>query len=62
MAETITIPIKEYESLKKKADILNNIVETEQLSATEIRRLEKARRGASITEDEFLKRHPELKG
>ncbi len=62
MAETITIPRREYEDLKKKADILNTIVETEQLSATELRRLERARRGASITEGEFLKRHPEMKG
>lgn len=62
MAETITIPKSEYENLKKKADILSSIVETEKLTASELRRLEKARRGASITEDEFLKRHPELKG
>ncbi|MBI3412740.1 MAG: hypothetical protein HY051_01500 [Candidatus Aenigmarchaeota archaeon] len=62
MAETITIPRREYEDLKKKADIFNTIVETERLSATELRRLEKARRGSSITEGEFLKRHPELKG
>ncbi len=62
MAETVTITRNEYESLKKKADILNNIVETEKLSLGELKRLERARRGASITEDEFLKRHPELKG
>lgn len=62
MAEIVTIPKSEYDSLKKKADILNNIVETEQLSAIELRRLERVRRGASITEEEFLKKHPELKG
>lgn len=60
MAETITLPKKEYETLKHKAELLDNIIETEGLTNEEIMQLEEARLGKSLTEGEFLKKHPEL--
>ncbi len=61
MTETVTLPKKEYESLKHKAELLDNIIETEELTVDEIKNLEEARLGKSLTEEEFLKKHPELK-
>ena len=60
MAETIIVPKKEYEALKHKAELLDSIIETEELSAAEVKELEEARLGKSLTEAEFLKKHPEL--
>ena len=60
MVQTITLPKKEYEALKQKAELLDSIIETEGLTAEEIKELEEARLGKSLTENEFLKKHPEL--
>lgn len=60
MGSTVEIPQSEYNELLKKAKILESIIDTEALTSEELKRLKKARMGPSITEDEFLKRHPEL--
>ncbi len=60
MAKTVTLQKEEYETLKHKAELLDNIIETEGLTEEEIMQLEEARLGKSFTEGEFLKKHPEL--
>ena len=45
--------------MSSAVSILKN--HTENLTDEELERLDKARMGASISEDEFLSRHPELK-
>ena len=60
MSSTVEISRSEYDKLLKKAKILERIMDTEGLTPEELKRLKKARLGPSITEDEFLKRHPEL--
>jgi hypothetical protein len=61
MSSTVSIPKNEYDELLRKANLLNSIVDTENLTDKELERLDKARMGASISEDEFLNRHPELR-
>ncbi|MCK4796909.1 MAG: hypothetical protein KAT05_05970 [Spirochaetes bacterium] len=61
MSSTVSIPQNEYNELLRKANLLNSIVDSENLTDKELERLDKARMGASISEDEFLSRHPELK-
>lgn len=61
MEESISIPKKEYEILIYKSAMYDEIVESEELTQEEIKRLEEARMGKSLTEKEFLKRHPELR-
>ncbi len=60
MSSTVKIPQSEYDDLVKKAKILESIIDTEALNPEELERLKKARMGPSISEEEFLKRHPEL--
>ena len=40
---------------------MNTIIDSESLTLEELERLKRARMGPSITEEEFLKQHPELK-
>ncbi len=60
MSSTVEISRNEYDDLLKKAKVLEKITDTEGLTPEELDRLKKARLGPGITEDEFLKRHPEL--
>jgi len=60
MEEKVSIPKKEYETLMYKSSMYDEIVETEEFTKEDLERLEKARLGKSFTEEEFLKRHPEL--
>lgn len=59
-SENISIPKEEYETLVHKSAIYDQIVESEELTKEEIERLEQARLGKSLTEEEFKKKHPEL--
>ncbi len=61
MSSIISIPQSEYNELLRKASLLNSIIDSENLTPEELERLKKARMGPSITEEEFLNRHPELK-
>ena len=61
MGTTVEISQSKYNKLLEKAKILEKIVDTEGLTSEELERLKKARLGPSITEDDFLKRHPELR-
>ena len=45
--------------MSSAASILQN--HTDKLTDNELERLDKARMGASVSEDDFLSRHPELK-
>ncbi|KCZ72097.1 hypothetical protein ANME2D_01499 [Candidatus Methanoperedens nitroreducens] len=61
MNSTVCIPQSEYNELLQKASLLDSIIDSESLTTEELERLKKARMGPSITEQEFLNRHPELK-
>ncbi len=61
MSSTISIPQNEYNELLRKASLLDIIIDSENLTTEELERLKKARMGPSITEEEFLDRHPELR-
>jgi hypothetical protein len=60
MAESVTIPKDEYDLLKKKADLFDHFIETEELSKKELAKVKKALRGPFMTMSEFLKKHPQL--
>ena len=61
MTETsIRISRDEYNMLKKKADLFDHFVETEELSSKELQKIERAMRGPFMAKSEFLKRHPEI--
>lgn len=61
MQEKVCIPKKEYEVLVYKSSMYDEVVEEEGFTQSELARLEKARLGKSFTEQEFLRRHPELR-
>lgn len=61
MSSTICIPQSEYNELLQKASLLDSIIDSESLTTEELERLKKARMGPSMTEEDFLERHPELK-
>jgi len=60
MSSTICIPQNEYDELLRKASLLNSIIDSENLTTEELERLKKARMGPSMTEEDFLEKHPEL--
>jgi len=60
MVEEITIKKKDYLELKEKAEMFDRYIETEELSDEESKQIKKAMKGPFISEEEFLKRHPEL--
>jgi hypothetical protein len=61
MSETsIIIPKDEYESLKIKADLFDQYIETEELTKEEEIAISKALKGPFLTKSEFLKRHKYL--
>ena len=61
MQKTVTIPMEEYEDLKHKADILEDIVEEEKLTAEDLGEIKRAEKSKRISEAEFYSRHPELR-
>jgi hypothetical protein len=64
MSETVSISKDEYEELKHKSELLNEIIgiiEEEELTAEEIDKIKKAEKSPPMTEEEFLKNHPELR-
>ncbi len=61
MQETVTIPLKEYNELKHKAGVLDEIVEEEGLTIVELEKIKMAERSKKMTEEEFYLKHPELR-
>ncbi|MEE8400775.1 MAG: hypothetical protein V3R86_01295 [Candidatus Hydrothermarchaeaceae archaeon] len=61
MSSTVEIPQSEYNDLIKKAKIMESLIDTESLTPKDLDRLKKARLSPSITEADFLNRHPELR-
>jgi len=57
---SVMIPKDEYEILKKKADLFDHYVETEELSESELSKIHEALKGQLLTKSEFLKRNPDL--
>jgi len=60
MPETVTIKKEEYVELKKKAEEFDKIVDKEGLSEKELKEVIDAQREEGISEEEFLRKHPEL--
>jgi len=60
MGSSISIPKEEYDYLKRKADLFDHFVESEELSKKELQDIKKALKGPFITKSEFLKRYPHL--
>lgn len=58
--ETITIPKREYDSLKRKANLFEHYVESERLSKEELNQIKKALKGPFLSRSEFLRRHTNL--
>ncbi len=61
MDSTVCIPTSKYNELLQKVNLLNTIIGSENLTLEELERLKRARMGPSLTEEDFLKQHPELK-
>jgi hypothetical protein len=60
MVETITIPKEEYLELKKKVAQFDETIDKEGLTQQELNEILKAHKEEGISEEEFLKKHPEL--
>lgn len=60
MGTSIVIPKKEYDFLKKKAELFDHFVESEELTKEELAQIKKSLRGPFLSKAEFLKRHPNL--
>ncbi len=59
-SDTISIPRKEYESLRKKATLFEHFVESEKLTKEELESIQKALNGQTFSKSEFLKKHADL--
>ncbi len=57
---SITVPLEEYELIRKKAELFDQFVESDALSKAELARIKKALKGPFLTKPEFLKRFPHL--
>ena len=60
MGTSVSVSKEEYDELVKKARLFDHYVETEELSAEELRRVKEAMKGPFLTKSEFLKKHTEL--
>lgn len=54
------IPQDEYDLLKQKAELFDKFIETEELTAEEMKMVKKALKGPYMSKSDFLKKHPEL--
>lgn len=61
MAETVTLTMDEYQELKHKAALLEEILEEESLTQAELEKLERAEKSGKMSEAEFFAKHPELR-
>ena len=61
MQETITVPLEEYEELKHKAEILQEIMEEEKLTIQDLEKIKQAEKSRRISKTDFYSRHPELR-
>ena len=60
MSDSITLPREQFELLKRKAELFDHYVETEECSAEELQRIHDALNGPFLSEAEFRKRNPNL--
>jgi len=60
MSDTVAVPKQEYELLKRKADLFDHYVETEELDAAELHIIQNALKGPFLSKTAFLKKHPEV--
>ena len=60
MAETITIEKKEYEKLKEKARLLENIVDEEGLTESELKKIRESEKSKTLPENEAKKKYHEF--
>ena len=56
----VIISKEEYDTIKSKADLFDQFIETEELSKEELAKIKKAMKGPFLTKSEFLKRHSDL--
>ena len=61
MQKTITIPLEDYEDLKHKAELLEEIVGEEELTVTELEKIKRAEKTKKISEADFYSKHRELR-
>jgi len=54
MAETVTIPKREYKALKEKAKAFEMLVDSEGLSEKELARIKAAKKTKLLSEKEFF--------
>lgn len=57
----MTLSKEEYDLLKYKANIFDYYIETEELTKQELSKIRTALKSKTLSKDEFLKYHPELK-
>jgi len=57
---TVVIPKDEYDIIRNKANLFDQFIENEELTAGELKQIKKALKGPFLTRNEFLNRHPEL--
>jgi len=60
MSSTVSIPREEYDFLKKKADLFDRFVESEELDKEDLAKIRKALKGPFLSKSEFLKRHSDI--
>jgi hypothetical protein len=60
MNTMVSISKDEYDLIRNKANLFDHYVETEELSADELKHVKKVLNGPLLTKAEFLKRHTDL--
>ncbi len=60
MGVSIIVPKEEYDFLKRKAELFDHFVESEELTKDELAKIKKALKGPFLSKAEFLKRYPYL--
>lgn len=55
MSDTVVLSRDEYDILRSKAELFEHFVATEELSASELKKIDMALKGSFISKEEFLK-------
>lgn len=55
------MPREEFEIMKRKADLYDNMMDDEELTPEELAQVENATKKTFMTYEDFLKKHPELR-
>ena len=56
----IEVPKRDYDQLKQKADVFDQIVETEEYTEKDLLRIAAAQKTPLLSKKEFLRRHPDI--